>query len=273
MELPMSFHLFLLFFGGFSYECGSEDRSHDMIIQVLLQELQSRVSELEIVIKHQNEIIQDQNNRLTKLEKLTTSENSRGKSLEYSNQIDDKTDTGSSMLTPTLRPNQTTIELNEENVHLPQSGLLKGNQKIKKESPRIRAVQSIAFYAHMSANLRAPGGHQTLIFDTVKTNQGKGYHPHVGVFIVPKSGTYFFTWTMSLGASASLSTELVVNNVASGAIYIHTSPDQRDSATGNLILSVNVGDEVIIRTGDSFSSAQILSDGYSRTDFSGFLIE
>ncbi|XP_061185218.1 uncharacterized protein LOC133193276 [Saccostrea echinata] len=142
-----------------------------------------------------------------------------------------------------------------------------------KESTKILAVQPIAFYAYMSGNLNNPGGHNTLISDTVKTNQGLGYHPLVGVFIVPKSGTYFFTWTMSLQASSYHSAELVVNNVANGAIYIHTSSDQRDSATGNLILSVNEGDEVYFRTKNNFNSGGIISDAYGRTDFSGFLIE
>jgi hypothetical protein len=35
-----------------------------------------------------------------------------------------------------------------------------------------------------------------LRFDVVKTNQGNGYHPNTGVFMVPETGIYVFTWTI-----------------------------------------------------------------------------
>ncbi|XP_062581391.1 cerebellin-3-like [Saccostrea cucullata] len=267
----MQFYLVLLFCGCFSRVCGSEHRRQDEANQVLLQELHSRVLEMEIVIKNQNQIIQDQNYRIAKLEKLTMIGSSHGEFVENSNLVVETTDRGMSKLADPMRgSNQTVHGLVLEKVRLPGRKPQQGKQRIRRG---IEAGQPIAFYAHMSGHLRSPGGHHTLIFDTVKTNEGKGYHHNIGVFMAPASGTYFFTWTMSLGASASLSTELVVNTVPHGSIYIHTSSDQRDSATGNLILSLNAGDEVFIRTGDSFSSAQILSDEYSRTDFSGFLIE
>ncbi|XP_062605001.1 C1q-related factor-like [Saccostrea cucullata] len=141
------------------------------------------------------------------------------------------------------------------------------------ETARILAVQPIAFYAYMSGNLKNPGGHHILIFDTVKTNLGNGYHPHIGVFIVPKSGTYFFTWTMYHEESSYHSTELVVNTVVHGMIYAHTNSGEQDTATGNLILTVNAGDEVYIRTKENLNLGVILSDAYGRTDFSGFLIQ
>ncbi|XP_061185219.1 complement C1q and tumor necrosis factor-related protein 9B-like [Saccostrea echinata] len=264
----------LLLFGNFSPACGKDDRDLENVLQFVLQEVQllrSRMSALENVIENQNEIIRDQNMRLIQLEKLSAPKHSDGHAVEKTNLITITDNTKRTQLFNPKGSNQTGIEFYRRHVHLPCRR--KGNQRIRRDTTRILAVQPIAFHAHMSSHLNNPGGHHTLIFDTVKTNEGNGYHPRIGVFIVPRSGTYFFTWTMSLYNSASHSTELVVNTVPNGAIYVATIAGQRDSATGNVILNVNEGDEIFIRTRDTDNYGQILSDDFSRTDFSGFLIE
>jgi hypothetical protein len=125
----------------------------------------------------------------------------------------------------------------------------------------------------MSGHLQSPGGLRTLIFDSVKTNQGSGYNSHLGVFRVPRSGIYFFSWTMNLYYSSEHSTELVVNTQIEHSVYLHTPREDRNSATGNIALRVNEGDEVFIRTRADGNGGQIISDAYSRTCFCGFLIE
>jgi hypothetical protein len=137
---------------------------------------------------------------------------------------------------------------------------------------RLAAAQPVAFYAYMSRNLQNPSGHHTLIFDVTKTNEGNGYHANLGVFIAPKSGTYFFSWTIYLYHSSYHSTELVVNRQVHGAIYAHTGADETDSVTGNVVLHLNGHDEVFIRTKDNFNFGMISSDAHSRTSFAGFLI-
>jgi hypothetical protein len=137
---------------------------------------------------------------------------------------------------------------------------------------RLAAVQPIAFYAYMKNNLNNPGGHHTLIFDVIETNEGNGYHSNLGVFNVPKTGTYFFSWSMCLLSASYHSTELVVNSQAHGAKFLHTFDRGTDCATGNLILNLEQQDEVFIRTRDTYNVGQIYSDPFSRTSFSGFLI-
>jgi hypothetical protein len=124
----------------------------------------------------------------------------------------------------------------------------------------------------MSSPLTSPGGHHTLIYDVTKTNEGNGYHPHLGVFIAPNSGLYFFSWTMYLRPSSKHSSELVANDQVHGAIYTQTVVDEYNCATGNLILNLNEGDEVFIRTRHDYNTGQIFSTEYGRTSFSGFLI-
>lgn len=138
---------------------------------------------------------------------------------------------------------------------------------------RLAAVQPVAFYAYMSGPLAHPGGHHTLVFDVCKTNEGNGYQAHLGVFMVPKYGTYFFSWTISSWTSSQHSTELVVNNQAHGAIYLDTRNIGRECVSGNLILKLNEQDEVFIRTRDGYNVGEIYSDVYSRSSLSGFQIE
>lgn len=125
----------------------------------------------------------------------------------------------------------------------------------------------------MSSALLNTGGRHTLIFDFTQTNEGNGSHAHIGVFMVPKSGTYFFSWTIRVLPSTYHSTELVVNDQAHGAIYIRTGDEECDCVTGNLVLNLNEHDEVFIRTRDTLNAGKIYSDANGWTSFSGFLIE
>ena len=55
----------------------------------------------------------------------------------------------------------------------------------------------MAFYAQRSSDIPANlvTANLVIVFDNVKTNAGNGYHPSTGVFIVPESGMYVFSWT------------------------------------------------------------------------------
>ncbi|XP_062581390.1 uncharacterized protein LOC134243181 [Saccostrea cucullata] len=238
----MKFYAFLILFSGLSSVFGKDDLDQENVLQFVLKELQSlrsRVFELENIIGNQNEIIVDQNIRINQLEELTLTKHPGGKAVEKTKSI---ADTAKPMkdISP-VQSNNTRVGLNRTT----SAGHEKENKMSRKDSTGIRAVQPIAFYAYINTPLNNPGGHHTLIFDTVKTNQGAGYHPHVGMFIVPRTGTYFFTWTLSLWTSSNHGAELVVNTVAYGSIYVDTT-DKRDSNTGNVILNVNEGDEITI---------------------------
>ena len=59
--------------------------------------------------------------------------------------------------------------------------------------PTSEPIDQVAFYAYMSTNEPANlPQHHTLIFDTVKTNKGLGYHKGDGISIVPTAGLYIF---------------------------------------------------------------------------------
>ncbi|XP_048762395.2 uncharacterized protein LOC125670973 [Ostrea edulis] len=139
-------------------------------------------------------------------------------------------------------------------------------------SPKTRQIRGIvAFYAYMSSDLQ-PGIHHTIPFDVVKTNDGNGYHHSSGVFIAPVSGVYVFTWTIRMTLESEHSTELVVNDVVYGAIFMRTHTPEDQNVSGTVVVHVNQNDDVYIRTHVSYpyNAGNIRSDQYSRTSFAGW---
>lgn len=128
-------------------------------------------------------------------------------------------------------------------------------------------VEPNAFYAYLSHHEAASSAvHHIIAFDKVITNVGNAYHPHTGAFIAPRSGLYVFTWTIAQWGSSYHVTELVVDNVIVNAITMNPY---------NLIVvvvHVNQGDDVIVRTGSRYNHGDINSDTDSRSTFAGWNI-
>lgn len=74
----------------------------------------------------------------------------------------------------------------------------------------------------MSTSESHPGQHQTIVFDVDVTNIGHGYSKNSGIFTVPVTGVYVFTWAIaSYPPHGDYSfTEIVVNSTPKG--FIHT---------------------------------------------------
>ncbi|XP_062591677.1 uncharacterized protein LOC134253180 [Saccostrea cucullata] len=115
----------------------------------------------------------------------------------------------------------------------------------------------VAFYAYLSKDVLSPGPNHILTFDDVITN---AYHSHAGTFIVPRSGLYVFTWTIRIYGANYHSTELMVNNNAVGSTYLIPANLIDGSVTGTVVVHVNQGDDVLVRTRDSYNVGNIMSD-------------
>ncbi|XP_071161405.1 uncharacterized protein [Mytilus edulis] len=135
-------------------------------------------------------------------------------------------------------------------------------------------VNTVAFYAYMSTHETNPGRHQTLIFDMVKTNLGSSYSKHTGVFSASEHGTYVFTWTITSGVHSYIYSEIVINSIPFGSIVTDSEEIHDDhSATGIIVVQLNHGDVVYIRTNPNASiKGQILSDSLRRSSFSGWKV-
>eukprot|EP00105_Crassostrea_gigas_P037966 XP_019922114.1 PREDICTED: caprin-2 [Crassostrea gigas] len=134
----------------------------------------------------------------------------------------------------------------------------------------VASTEQVAFYAYMStntpANLRQ---HHTLIYDVVKINKGQGYHQDDGIFTVPSSGVYVFTWTVAVKSYGWASTELVINGVVFGATYAHGESRDWDHSSGNVVVETHTADHVYIRMQENGMDV-VVSNERGRSSFSGW---
>lgn len=111
--------------------------------------------------------------------------------------------------------------------------------------------------------------HHVLIFDVVKTNVGNAYHPFSGIFIAPETGVYVLSWGFCDGGGSHHSVQLMVNADEVGVVHSHTvGASNYAQSTGVVTCLVNKGDDVFLRL--EYAYGPIISDGYSRTFFTGW---
>ncbi|XP_048746775.2 uncharacterized protein LOC125659217 [Ostrea edulis] len=127
----------------------------------------------------------------------------------------------------------------------------------------------IAFYAYMSGDFVNPGASRTLIFDKIITNAGNGYHNATGAFVVPKTGYYVFSWSMRLVNGEYHRAELVHNHNVMGVAYLY-APTGDHTVSNTIVIHVNQGDDVFIRTQSGANSGDVESGTGGRTEFSGW---
>lgn len=142
-------------------------------------------------------------------------------------------------------------------------------------SPQSTSGDTIAFYAYMSSILRSPWRGRVLVYDVVKTNIGNGYRSHTGVFLVPKSGVYVFTWTFRTGNDHDHSIPLMKNNQDVGSVYFHSGGRVEAGGTGIVVTHANAGDDVFTRTNSTLyigTGHYIQSNVHGRSSFAGWKI-
>lgn len=122
----------------------------------------------------------------------------------------------------------------------------------------------------MSGQMTTIGGNHALTFNVIKTNSGLGLHPTTGVFAVPKSGFYVFTWTIRVSENSYHGVELVVNGQAVGALYQQAGSGGDDMSSTTAIVHANEGEDVFLRTKMNYNQGVIYSNDYGRTSFAGW---
>lgn len=101
----------------------------------------------------------------------------------------------------------------------------------------------------MSTTEHNPSLHHVLVFDNVKTNVGSAFDGISGMFRAPIDGVYMFTWTIFSDRHSFIFSQIVVNTEAFTSM-ITDSDEVSDfhSSTGVIVVSLNLGDLVYIRT-------------------------
>lgn len=140
-------------------------------------------------------------------------------------------------------------------------------------STRTTTAGVIAFHAYMSKGSEVPlPTHHILQFDVVLLNRGNGYNAFDGIFVVPATGTYVFTWSFMSWPHGWVYTELMKNADVIDTRYSESdSPSAWDFSSGTVVVDVSSGDHVYVRLGRT-SNGRVASIGESRTTFSGWLL-
>lgn len=107
-----------------------------------------------------------------------------------------------------------------------------------------------------------------MVYDKMRTNFENGYNTHTGIFTAPRAGLYSFTWVTRVACNNAYTSELRVNNEVVGSTYAYCG---YNTVTGNVVVKVNKGDSVFVRT--LSGKGNIKSNQNGRSSFSGFLIK
>lgn len=138
--------------------------------------------------------------------------------------------------------------------------------------PTTVPVDKVAFYAYLSSSVPSSDAHRIIPFDTVITNVGNAYHPHMGTLIAPKSGLYVFTWTIRLDGHRFHTTELVVNNKIVNALHFNPNGQIDGSVSSSVVVHVDQGDDVLIRTSAGYHNGEVMSNYDGRSSFAGWIL-
>ena len=112
----------------------------------------------------------------------------------------------------------------------------------------------------------ALGESQTVIFDKVITNNGKGYNRHTGHFTATRDGTYYFT-TSFMSHLGKLYLQMMKNAEVIG--YSSGYPDNGSSGSISATVNLKKGDVVKVTHKKGYSTQRIHGE-YSM--FTGFIV-
>ncbi|XP_060562506.1 uncharacterized protein LOC132722095 [Ruditapes philippinarum] len=173
---------------------------------------------------------------------------------------------------------QANIELKQENLQLNYDNTeLKSRvneleldvSRLKDEEELLQS-ERIAFHVYLSSS-KCFNDHQIIEYDTEVLDTGNGYNEHDGIYIVPESGIYVFTWTFTNDIAEYAITEIVVNGETQGWTIADGSGQRLlyNPSSGLVLARVNAGDHVFIRRVEG-RGCTAYSGQYVQPTFSGW---
>ena len=109
----------------------------------------------------------------------------------------------------------------------------------------------IAFHARLTHTLATSRG-KIITFNQETLDTAQAYRSDDGIFIVPETGVYVFSWTTNGAGHTWVNTEIVVNGHAQGQTIADSDEDNEyRTSTGILVTAVTAGDHVLIRFKDT----------------------
>ena len=129
--------------------------------------------------------------------------------------------------------------------------------------------QPIAFHTILAHDEQAQIG-KTIKFQTTTLDTRNTYNQSTGVYRVPESGVYVFTWTVSVGGHTQVWTLIMINGQPKGDIIADSEEDwDYRTASGTLVTSVNQGDLVHIQQSTRLVKG-IIEGNTGQSTFSGW---
>ncbi|XP_052074086.1 complement C1q-like protein 3 [Mytilus californianus] len=225
-------------------------------------------------------ILQEQNERIRKLEEVVTSQNIEIDELKSELAIAKKENIDREQQIFGLKKivlkgviEQSTGKLDDE-IHKKQAHLGKDKRLLEGIQPSPIPVHATAFYAYMNQTLTTQDQNRILIFDTVKTNINDGYSPNTGIFRVHFDGVYGFTFSVREDGSSYGSYEIIKNTEAVGSVIgLVEGTSIQQQVIGTVVISASQGDDIFVRTHSSLQHhGAILSNTHGRSMFAGWFI-
>lgn len=129
-----------------------------------------------------------------------------------------------------------------------------------------------AFSAYLSGDVAEISKDFTIHFNTIITNIGNHYNKHTGAFTAPQHGVYVFTWNLYCNTGGHIYSQLVVNSNVVGAMLTDAEgASSVRSVTGTVVVEVNQGDVVFVRTHPTLGHVgNLRSDSAWRSSFNGW---
>ncbi|CAG2245691.1 unnamed protein product [Mytilus edulis] len=116
-----------------------------------------------------------------------------------------------------------------------------------KSIENVEVAREKAFTTSLTSSRQDLSFHMPIIHSTVITDTSASYNPSNGIFTIPASGVYIFTWAASCGIGCSQDTEFVVDSIAYGCLKVDAVEKQYyGSSIQTVVLEVNKDQRVWI---------------------------
>ena len=142
------------------------------------------------------------------------------------------------------------------------------------KATRTQSTSGAVFSAYVSTFETELSKDHIIRFDTIVTNIGSHYNQHSGLFTAPEQGVYVFSWNLYCHSGGYIFSQLVVNSNVVGSMFtIGEGATDIRSITGVVVVQVNAGDVVYVRTHPTQShSGNLYSHPDYRSSFSGWKV-
>lgn len=130
-------------------------------------------------------------------------------------------------------------------------------------------TKQVAFTVRDVVDRNNLGYHQTVVFKTVVTNIGNGYHQPTGTFVCNVPGVYVFYFSVILIPNTHL--DVALTKDGTDVTYTYYDSTKYTQASNMGLIHLNFGDQVWVRVTSAHASNGNTFGDYENA-FSGFLL-